>query len=67
MNPNDKYIEDDDELIFTGKKLREYRDVCRQEGYIQCKEDCINILSRHDECIIAVDKVRELKLERSDD
>jgi len=25
------------------------------------KEECIKILSRHDECIVAVDKVRELK------
>ena len=63
MNPNDKYIEDDDELVFTGKKIREYRDICRQEGFIQCKEYCINLVSNHDECINVIDKIRNLKLE----
>jgi hypothetical protein len=67
MNPNDKYVKDDDELVFTGKKLREYRNICRQEGYVQCKEECINLVLQHDECINVIDKIKELKLERSDD
>jgi len=43
MNPNDYYIEDNDELVFTGKKIREYRDICRFEGYVQALDDVLNL------------------------
>jgi len=43
MNPDDDYVEDDDELVFTGKRIREYRDVCRNEGYKQALEDVLNL------------------------
>ena len=43
MNPDDDYIEDDDELVFTGKRIREYRDLCRSEGYKQALEDVLNL------------------------
>jgi len=43
MNPDDAYIEDTDELIFTGKKIRKYRDTCRTEGYKQALEDVLNL------------------------
>ena len=43
MNPDDDYVEDDDELVFTGKRIREYRDICRLEGYKQAIEDVCNL------------------------
>jgi len=63
MNLNNKYIEDEDELVFTGKQIREYRNICRQEGFIQCKEECVNIVLGHDECINVIDRIRNLKLD----
>ena len=43
MNPNNKYVFDEDELVFTGKQMREYRDICRIEGYKQALEDVLNL------------------------
>ena len=43
MNPADDYIEDETELIFTGKKIREYRDICKNEGYKQALTDILNL------------------------
>jgi hypothetical protein len=43
MNPADDYIEDETELLFTGKKIREYRDICRNEGYKQAIVDILNL------------------------
>lgn len=43
MNPDDYYVEDNDELIFTGKKIRKYRDICRSEGYVQALDDILNL------------------------
>jgi 5'-deoxynucleotidase YfbR-like HD superfamily hydrolase len=43
MNPADDYVRDNDELVFTGKRIREYRDLCRNEGYKQALEDVLNL------------------------
>ena len=43
MNPNTKFVFDTDELVFTGKQMREYRAVCRDEGYQQAIEDVLNL------------------------
>ena len=43
MNPNNKYVFDEDELVFTGKQMRKYRDICRSEGYKQALEDVLNL------------------------
>ena len=43
MNPKLQYVFDEDELVFNGKQMREYRDVCRREGYIQALDDVIDL------------------------
>jgi len=43
MNPDDYYVEDSDELVFTGKRIRSYRDICRCEGYVQALDDVLNL------------------------
>lgn len=43
MNPNNRYVFDEDELVFNGKQMREYRDICRSEGYKQALEDVLNL------------------------
>jgi hypothetical protein len=61
MNPDDDYVFDDDELVFTGKRIREYRDVCRKEGYKQAIEDVLNLPIKefHGDFIKQVYKIKE--------
>ena len=60
INEADDYIKDKDELIFTGKRIREYRDICRKEGYKQAIEDILN-LPIHDFIGDYIDEINKLK------
>lgn len=61
MSPYDRYVEDTDKLVMSGKQIREYRDICRREGYLQALEDCLNIVSVRDEGINIFTKINNLK------
>jgi len=64
MNPADDYIKDKDELIFTGKRVREYRDICRNEGYKQALDDIQNLPIPFGEFIgDYIDSIEKLKEE----
>jgi len=41
--PNSKYLDDDEEVVLDGKLLRQHRDVCRNEGYLQALDDVLNL------------------------
>ena len=43
VNEADYFLKDEDELIMNGKKIREYRDICRNEGYKQAIENVLNL------------------------
>ena len=40
-------LEEDDELVLTGKQIKKYHDICIAEGYAKCKADVEKII---DEC-----------------
>jgi hypothetical protein len=68
MNSNDRYVEDDDELVFTGKQVREYRDICRKEGSIKAYKDILKRINNLNESVGAMPlnkylkkKIKELK------
>jgi len=38
-----RYLEDEEEIILTGKTLRQHRNICRSEGYKQALEEVLNL------------------------
>ncbi len=38
-----RYLEDEEEIILTGKTLRQHRNIRRSEGYKQALEEVLNL------------------------